>query len=105
MQVAPRKRIPNLLRKYRRAKGLKQSDVAKVLGLKNTSRISCWEKGIYTPNLTNALQLSLLYQVMVEGLFVDQVHSLKQGIQRKQFQILGHSGTMGVAGECAPKIP
>ena len=39
------KRVPNLLRKYRIASGLKQKEVARKLGLKGTGKIYRWESG------------------------------------------------------------
>lgn len=78
------KNIPNLLRKSRRERGLKQKEVAKILGLKSTSRISKWEHGYCTPSLKNVLKLSILYRVMVYGLFIDLVQKLKKEIKEKE---------------------
>jgi transcriptional regulator with XRE-family HTH domain len=38
------KKIPNNLRRYRKAIGLKQKDVTRIRGLKNSGMISRWEK-------------------------------------------------------------
>lgn len=78
------KRIPNTLRKYRRSMGLKQQDVAKLLGIKSSSRISRWEKGEGTPNLVNAMKLAILYRSMVDSLFIDLLHSLREEMRETQ---------------------
>ncbi len=78
------KRIPNTLRKYRRSMGLKQQDVARLLGIKSSSRISRWEKGEGIPNLVNAAKLAILYRSMVDSLFVDLYRSLREEMRETQ---------------------
>jgi len=78
------KRIPNTLRKYRRSMGLKQQDVAKLLGIRSSSRISRWENGEGIPNLVNAVKLAILYRSMVDSLFVDLLRHLREEMQEKQ---------------------
>jgi transcriptional regulator with XRE-family HTH domain len=80
-------RIPNLLKKYRRIRGLNQRQVAKVLGLKGASRISRWEKGSCFPSLVNAIRLSLLYRTMADALFGDLVRALREETRRREEQI------------------
>lgn len=74
--------IPNLLRKYRRINNYKQKEVACLLGLKSASPISSWESGRCTPNLVNAILLSLLYKTMVDTLFPDLRTSLLDRLQK-----------------------
>jgi transcriptional regulator with XRE-family HTH domain len=81
------KRIPNSLRKYRKASGLKQKDVARLLGLKSPSLISRWEKGISLPKLSNLFKLALIYGTMVDALFRDLRNELRAEIQRKREEI------------------
>jgi len=78
------KRIPNSLRKYRKAAGLKQKEVAKLLGLKNTSMLSRWERGVCLPKLPNIFKLALLYRTMVDALFMELRTSLKEEIRKKR---------------------
>ena len=84
MKIKSRKNFPNLLRKYRRERGLKQKDVARILGLKSTSRISKWENGSCIPSVKNVLKLSILYRVMVYALFIDLVRLLKNEIRESE---------------------
>ena len=82
------KKIPNILRKYRKAIGLKQKDVAKILGLKNSGMISRWEKGVCLPSLLNAFKLAGLYSVLVDALFFPLIRMIKRKIMEKQEDIL-----------------
>lgn len=63
--------IPNRLRKYRRLAGYKQKDVAQILGLRCTNRLSRWEQGRSLPSLSNVLKLSALYKTLVEELYFE----------------------------------
>ncbi|MCD6298224.1 MAG: helix-turn-helix transcriptional regulator [Deltaproteobacteria bacterium] len=92
------KRIPNSLRKYRKAAGLTQKEVAQRLGVKNTSLISRWERGFCVPKLRNALRLAILYQTMSEALFSSLRRSLQQEIQKAEQKV----GQSKLADESAP---
>ena len=63
--------MPNCLRKYRRAAGFKQKDVACMLGLKGSGVISGWESGLRTPKLESLFKLAILYRTMVDSLYID----------------------------------
>jgi transcriptional regulator with XRE-family HTH domain len=86
--MASNRRIPNLLKKYRKVRGYKQKDVARILDLKSASRISRWEKGSCLPSLINAFRLAALYRVMVDGLFTDMSDSLKEEIHKSEEELL-----------------
>ena len=83
------KKIPNLLRKYRRIRGLNQKQVAAILGLKSASRVSSWEKGRCIPSLINAIRLSILCRSMVDALFFDHVKALRVEVRSREEEILG----------------
>ena len=78
----------NSLRKYRKARGLKQKDVAKILGLKSASSISRWEKGLCLPKLTNIFKLAVLYRTMADGLFIDLRRLLQKEIMQAEEELL-----------------
>ena len=82
------KNIPNCLRKYRRARGLKQKEVAEILGLKSTSMISRWEKGICLPSPLIILKLALVYRTLVDALFIDLVRFLKEELLKREEEVL-----------------
>jgi transcriptional regulator with XRE-family HTH domain len=78
------KNIPNCLRKYRKERGLKQKEVAEILGLKSTSMISRWEKGICLPETLNLFKLAIIYRTMVDALFIDLIKSLKDELHKRE---------------------
>ena len=74
--------MPNCLRKYRKAAGFKQKEVARILGLKNASVISRWENSICLPKLSSAFKLAVLYRTMVDALFKDEIYKAEQENKR-----------------------
>jgi len=93
MKKAEFKKIQNNLRKYRKAIGLKQREVAEILGLKNSGMISRWEKGVCLPSLVNAFKLAGLYSVLVDALFFSLIRVIKRKIMERQEDFLkqGHA--------------
>ena len=62
-------KYPNKLREIRKAKGLKQYQVTRMLGHTYEDRISRWEKGIAVPHLINLLKLCQIYDVRAEEMY------------------------------------
>ncbi len=60
------------LRKYRLAKGFTQVEVATLLNLKSAASVYRWERGTRTPGVGRLLELSALYQRMVNDLLLPQ---------------------------------
>ncbi len=81
-------RIPNSLKKYRRSLGLSQRDVATFLGVKNSSCISCWEKGLFIPSVKHLFQLSLLYKTLPNNLYSNLWDELKDDITKFEKELL-----------------
>jgi len=81
-------RIKNQLRKYRKARGLTQEEVALILGVKSGSVVSRWENGLCIPKLHNTIKLALLYRTMADALFIDLRRSLKDEIAVREKKIL-----------------
>lgn len=81
-------RTPNSLRKYRKRRGLRQKEVAKILGLKNTSMISRWERGFVLPKPANIFRLAALYRTMADALFIDLLRIVKDEIYQKEEKFL-----------------
>jgi len=82
------KSVLNCLKRYRRARGLKQSEVAQILGLKSAGMISRWEKGVCMPSAMNLFKLSAIYRTMVDALFIDLLRTLRRELQRKEARVL-----------------
>ena len=83
-----RKGIPNSLRKHRKARGLLQKEVARILRIKNASMISRWENGLCVPKPENMFRLGVLYRVMVDALFIDFRKSFEKDILRAEQEVL-----------------
>lgn len=78
----------NCLRRYRRARGLKQKEVAEILGLRSASMVSRWEKGVCMPNTANLFKLAVLYRTMADALFIDLVRELRDDLLRREESVL-----------------
>ncbi len=63
------KAIQNNLRHYRELKGLTQLQVATYLGLKSSTRISKWEKGVLYPHVRNFVRLLELYEIQATEIY------------------------------------
>jgi transcriptional regulator with XRE-family HTH domain len=83
-----KKHIPNLLRKHRKLVGYRQSEVAEILDLKSTNRISRWEKGMAAPGLLNLLKLSIIYSTLCDQLYHELVSDLRTAITAKKEKVL-----------------
>jgi transcriptional regulator with XRE-family HTH domain len=84
MKKVEQKIIPNNLRRYRKAVGLKQKDVAEILDLKSAGMISRWEKGVCLPSLSNVIKLSGIYSVLVDALFFPLIRLIKRKIMERE---------------------
>lgn len=73
----------NNLRDIRVGLGLKQTDVARMLGHASPDRISHWEKGVAFPGIVNLFKLSLIYRVRPEQLYENLYKSLADELQRR----------------------
>lgn len=76
--------IPNRLRKHRRLMHYKQTDVAFLLGLKNTNRIGKWEKGTAAPCLLNVIKLSIIYRTLISELYYEQLVLFRNHLIEKE---------------------
>lgn len=88
MRKVKHKTIPNCLRRYRKARGLKQKEVAKIFGLKSASIISRWERGLCLPSTLNLFKLASLYRTMADALFIDLLRVLRADLHKREERIL-----------------
>ena len=56
------------LKEYREAKGLKQADLAELVGVRRETIVNL-EKGKYTPSLKLAMDIAKVFHTTVEELF------------------------------------
>lgn len=78
------KPVHNCLRKCRKERGLKQTDVARILQLRSAAIISRWEQGVSLPSIWNAIRLAVLYQTMMDAFFMDLRWSAKRELKRRR---------------------
>lgn len=81
--------FPNKLRRYRKIMGYKQIDVAHLLGVISTNRISRWERGLAMPSALNLLKLSILYRTLVNELYFDLGQEVRDELSAKEKELLG----------------
>ena len=89
------KNRPNCLKKYRKARGLKQKDAARILGVKSASMLSRWENGSCMPNAMNLFRLAALYRTIVDSLFIDQLREIKMDIYKREEKIKRYAERTG----------
>jgi transcriptional regulator with XRE-family HTH domain len=82
------KTIPNSLKRYRKARGLQQKEVAKILGIKSASMISRWEKGRCLPSALNLFRLAVVYRTMVDALYIDLLRASRADLHEREQRIL-----------------
>ncbi len=88
MAKKQRELIFNQLRKYRKARGLKQCEAARILGLADASSLSKWERGVRLPSTTQLFRLAALYRVLVDALFIDVLRTIRDEIQSLETAVL-----------------
>jgi len=76
--------VANRLKRHRKVRGLSQKDVARILGVKNSSMISRWERGLSLPSTLNVFKMALIYRTMADALYMDLLEALKDEVQIKE---------------------
>ena len=77
----------NSLRKHRKMLGYSIKEVAGLLQIRCSNRLSRWEKGVAMPSLKNAIKLGLLYHSLVEQLFYEYRQALKATLLERERQL------------------
>jgi transcriptional regulator with XRE-family HTH domain len=80
--------IFNQLRKYRKARGLTQRYAARMLGLRDSSSISKWERGVRLPSAAQLFRLAALYRTLVDALFIDVLRTIRDEIRGLEAEVL-----------------
>jgi transcriptional regulator with XRE-family HTH domain len=88
MTKATNRPILNQLRKYRKARGLKQRDAARILGFADSSSLSRWEQGACLPSTRNVFRLAALYRTLVDALYVDALRTIREDVRRREDDVL-----------------
>ena len=83
-------RFPNRLKKYRRLFCFSQKQVASILGLKDTSPLSRWEKGVSLPSIVQLFQLSRIYKTMPSEMYFDLWQTISKEIAVRENNLLAN---------------
>ena len=83
MEHGRRTHIPNRLRKHRKMMGYTQKEVARLLGLAGSDRISQWEQGLKYPSVVNLIKLSVIYHVFPTDLYYDLMKAVREEIEER----------------------
>ena len=84
--------ILNQLRKYRKARGLKQREAARILGFAGASSLSRWEHGVCLPSAMNMFRLAALYRTLVDALYIDTLRTIREDVRRREVALRSHKG-------------
>ena len=90
MTKVKKKTIFNRLRKYRRARGLKQREAARILGLADASSLSRWEHGVSLPSVMNMFRLAAMYRTLVDALYIDTLRAIREEVRKREVGMLRH---------------
>lgn len=80
--------IPNRLQLHRKILRYTQSQVAHLLGLKNTVMLSAWERGEVMPSAINLFKLSIVYRTFPHELYSELLLEFKEVMKVKEFELL-----------------
>ena len=78
----------NNLRRCRKARGLTQTQVARILGLHDHNRLSNWERGKCFPTVKTLFRLAAIYRTLPHVLYLNMQHSIKDEICQWESEIL-----------------
>jgi len=81
------KRLDNYLRTYRRQAGLTQTEVAFLLGWKNSAQISRYEKRRRLPPIDTALACEAIFGVPISELFAGVRDSSTHEVSKRMLQL------------------
>ena len=78
------KRIENRIWKYRTAGGLKQSQLAFLIGQKNSGQVSRYERGLVIPNLEQLMKICFGLETEIKDLYPDLITKWRQETEVKK---------------------
>jgi transcriptional regulator with XRE-family HTH domain len=80
--------ISSNLRRHRKARGLTQTQVARILGLRDHNRLSNWERGKCFPTVKTLFRLAAIYHTLPHTLYLDMHCSTQKEICQRESEIL-----------------
>ena len=89
-----RKNYPNNIFMHRKKRGLTQKQVALLMGLKDESTISCYERGAMVPDLERLLKLAFALNTPVEALYFDIAKQFQAEIMERREVIFNKNNNL-----------
>ena len=74
--------ISKNIAKFRKKRGISQKELAEVVGAKNFTTVSSWERGISTPDADTILKLCKYFEISLYDLY--DVENSDSGMTREQ---------------------
>ena len=90
------RRLDNYLRTYRKRSGLSQKEMAFLLGCREESKVSRYERRVRLPNLQTALAYRVLFGIPVDDLFAGILDKVEK-VTLRRAQLLALK-----LNQCAP---
>lgn len=75
--------VGNRIWKYRNARGLKQADLAFLLGQESAAQVSRYERGVVMPKIEQLYKLCCALDVGVESLYPDLVEDWRREVEAR----------------------
>ena len=91
--------VENRIWKYRNARGLKQTDLAFMLGQESAAQVSRYERGVVIPKMEQLYKLCCALDVGVESLYPDLVEDWRREVEtRNENKIMKNHDTWKQVG-------
>jgi len=81
------KRIENRIWKYRTVRGLKQSELAFLIGQKNSGQVSRYERGLVIPTLEQLIKICFGLETEIKDLYPDLIAKWRREIEAKKAEL------------------
>ena len=82
--MSTRETIYNRIRRKREECGYRQSDVAFMLEHKNSSQVSCYERGLIMPDSKNLMKLCYCLNTIPEGIYSEAARKWKKRVYKRK---------------------
>lgn len=78
--------IENRIWKYRNTNGLRQDELAFLIGQKNPSQVSRYERGMVIPKLAQLVKLCHVLEIEIEALYPHLIKKWRREVEEKKLQ-------------------
>ena len=81
------KKVKNYLWTFRKRAGYSQKQAARILGHKDTSQISRYERGARIPSLETVIKMEIAYDTPVDRLFGGLLEELRRDVEKRKKEL------------------